>query len=412
MSHYVKPDSILEEEAYKRATSVYLVDRTVPMLPEKLSNNLCSLRPNEDKLCFSAVFNIDNNGHVGKEWFGRAIIHSDRRFTYEEAQEVLDNEEGQFVDELLVLNSISKKLKEKRFSEGAISFESVEFFFKLDEDGKPLGMVPKVRKDAHKLIEEFMLLANRKVATFIYNKKKNNEPPTMVYRTHDLPDPEKLLTFSNFAKRFGYKVSTNINSLADSLNHLSGLLEGKAEQNILESQAIRTMAKAKYTTEPLGHYGLAFKHYTHFTSPIRRYPDVMAHRLLQHYLDGGKSADQAEFEERCKLSSEMEKRATDAERASIKYKQVEFMQQHLNEKMEGIISGVTEWGIYVELQETRCEGMISLSSMDDDFYTYDEANIQVVGKRHNMTYTIGDAVTVKVKSTNLDKRTIDLKMLV
>ncbi len=413
VTHYVKPNTILEEEAFARATSVYLVDRTVPMLPEKLSNNLCSLRPHEDKLCFSAIFELDDSAHVHKKWFGRTIIHSDRRFTYEEAQEAIETQQGDFATEINELNRLALKLQEQRFQNGAISFESVEFYFDLEEDGTPLGMKPKVRKEAHKLIEEFMLLANREVATFVYNQRKNKEtpPPTMVYRTHDTPDPAKLETFAQFAKRLGYEVSTNPSQVAASLNALNAAVEGKPEQNLLESQAIRTMAKAKYTTEPLGHYGLAFAHYTHFTSPIRRYPDMMAHRLLQHYLDGGSSPERAEFEDKCKHSSEMERRAVEAERASIRYKQVEFMQKYLGDEMDGFVSGTTEWGMYVEIEETRCEGMIRLATIPGDYYYFDEENLQIVGRRSGITYTLGDHVRVTIASTNLDKRTIDLLLV-
>ncbi|MEN7550263.1 ribonuclease R [Rapidithrix thailandica] len=411
VTHYVKPNTELEMEAYNRATSVYLVDRTVPMLPEKLSNQLCSLRPHEDKLTFSAVFVLDEYAQVQSEWFGRTVIHSDRRFTYEEAQEAIETGEGDFTTEINTLNELAKKLQKERFAHGAISFESVELVFHLDETGSPLGLFPKVRKDAHKLIEEFMLLANKKVAEFVFRQKEKGKPKTMVYRTHDNPDPEKVANFSNFAKRFGYELNLNETNLASSLNQLAKELEGKPEQNIIESQAIRAMAKAVYTTQPLGHYGLGFKHYSHFTSPIRRYPDMMAHRLLQQYLDGGNAADKAEFEERCKHSSERERRAVEAERASIKFKQVEFMQNYIDEEMEGIVSGVTEWGIYVELNTTKCEGMVRLSSMQDDFYYYDEENKQVIGKKYKQTYAIGDPVKILVKNTNIAKRTIDFEML-
>lgn len=409
VSHYVKPDSILEREAFNRATSVYLVDRTIPMLPERLSNNLCSLRPNEDKLTFSAIFELDENANVKNQWFGRTIIHSNRRFTYEEAQERIETQAGDFAEEILILNGLAKKLRDDRFKKGAINFETVEVKFKLDENGKPLGVFPKVRKDAHKLIEEFMLLANKKVAEFIYKMKKGKDKNTFVYRTHDYPDPDKLNTFAIFAQKFGHKLKTEDEQVSKSLNQLIDDIEGKPEQNVLSSLAIRTMAKAKYTTEPKGHFGLAFDHYTHFTSPIRRYPDVMVHRLLQHYLDGGSSVDKDHYEEKCVHSSEMEKRAADAERASIKYKQVEFMQSVEDKVFDGIVSGVTEWGVYVEIIETKCEGMVRMVDMDDDYYEYDEKNFRVIGKRTKKIISLGDQVKVTVKKTDIDRRTIDLE---
>lgn len=411
VTHYVQPNTLLETEAQKRATSVYLVDRTVPMLPERLSNGLCSLKPNVDRCAFSAVFNMDETGKVHKQWFGRTVIHSDRRFTYEEAQERIETKEGDYQEEINQLNELAKLMRDDRFNNGAISFESVELRFELDEDGKPVKLVPRIRKDAHKLVEEFMLLANKRVAEYVFRKKEDKKPMTMVYRTHDTPDPEKIASFTSFAKRFGYDLNMEENKIASSLNALTEKLEGKPEQNIIEQQAIRTMAKAKYTTEPEGHYGLGFKHYTHFTSPIRRYPDMMAHRLLQRYLDKEKSADEREFEDLCMHSSQMEKRAADAERASIKYKQVEFMQDYLGSEMEGVISGVTEWGIYVELNDTKCEGMVRLSSMEDDRYVYDDEEMAVIGQRFKVKYRIGDMVKVLVRSTNIEKRSIDFEML-
>jgi ribonuclease R len=409
VSHYVVPNTILDEEAFNRATSVYLVDRTIPMLPERLSNGLCSLRPKEDKLTFSAIFEIDEEANVISEWFGRTVIHSDRRFSYEEAQERIENQSGDFAEEILTLNALAKKLKEYRFRKGAINFETVEVKFKLDENGKPLGVYPKVRKDAHKLIEEFMLLANKKVAEFVYGMKKGKVKNTFVYRTHDHPDPEKLNTFAIFAQKFGHKVQMEEEKVSRSLNQLIEDIEGKPEQNVLSSLAIRTMAKAKYTTEAKGHFGLAFDHYSHFTSPIRRYPDVMAHRLLQHYLDGGASAEKDRYEERCIHSSDMEKRAADAERASIKYKQVEFMQSVEDKVFDGIVSGVTEWGVYVEIVETKCEGMVRMADIEDDFYEYDEKNFRIIGRRNKRIITLGDKVQVTVKKTDIDRRTIDLE---
>lgn len=408
VTHYIQPNSILDQEAFDRATSVYLVDRTVPMLPERLSNELCSLRPKEDKLTFAAVFEMDEKGKIKKEWFGRTIIHSDVRFSYEEAQLILEKGQGVLADELRILNDIAKKLRKERFSKGAVNFETTEVKFKLDPKGKPLAVIPKVRKDAHKLIEEFMLLANKQVATFVYNYKKAKEKNTFVYRIHDFPDPEKVKDFSIFARQFGHKMNIDENSISSSLNKLMNEIEGKPEQNILEQLAIRTMAKAKYSTDVKGHFGLAFSHYTHFTSPIRRYPDMMVHRMLQHYLDDGKHLNKAEYEEKCVHSSEREKRAADAERASIKYKQVEFMAAAEKKAFEGLISGVTEWGIYVEIIETKCEGMIRLSDMSDDFYEFDEKNYRLIGRRKRKVFTLGDKVNVRVKKTDIDKRLIDL----
>ncbi len=408
VTHYIAPNSILDQEAFDRATSVYLVDRTVPMLPERLSNELCSLRPREDKLTFAAVFEMDEKGKIKKEWFGRTIIHSDVRFSYEEAQVGLETGQGDLAEELRILNDIAKKLRKERFNKGAVNFETTEVKFKLDEKGKPLAVIPKVRKDAHKLIEEFMLLANKQVATFVYNYKKAKEKNTFVYRIHDFPDPEKVKDFSVFARQFGHKMNIDENSISSSLNKLMTEIEGKPEQNILEQLAIRTMAKAKYSTDVKGHFGLAFNHYTHFTSPIRRYPDMMVHRMLQHYLDDGKHLNKNEYEDKCEHSSEREKRAADAERASIKYKQVEFMASAEKKVYEGLISGVTEWGIYVEIIETKCEGMIRMSDMTDDFYEFDEKNYRLVGRRKRKVYTLGDKINVLVKKTDIDKRLIDL----
>ncbi|OEK05812.1 ribonuclease R [Roseivirga misakiensis] len=408
VTHYVQPETSLEKEAVERATSVYLVDRTIPMLPERLSNGLCSLRPEEEKLTFSAVFELDDAGEIQKEWFGRTIIYSDRRFAYEDAQERLENQEGDYFEEITALDVLAKKLRKKRFSNGAVNFETVEVKFKLDEKGTPLGVIPKERKDAHMLIEEFMLLANKRVAEFIYNKFKQANPLTFVYRSHDNPDPEKLDTFSNFARRFGHQMDFDKKGVSKSLNGLIENIEGTPEQNVLQQLAIRTMAKAKYTTEPKGHFGLAFPHYTHFTSPIRRYPDMMVHRLLQHYLDGGKSVDKEAYEELCVHASEREKRAADAERASIKYKQVEFMSLVEQKAFAGIVSGVTEWGVYVEITETKCEGMVRIADLDDDFYEYDEQNYRVIGRRNKRMISLGDEVFVRVKATDIDRRTIDL----
>lgn len=405
VSHYVTPGTEIDKEGYSRATSIYLVDRTIPMLPEQLSNNLCSLRPEEEKLTFSAVFEIDDKGKVHKEWFGRTVIRSDRRFTYEEAQEVIDSGEGDFAKEIIKLNALAKILKQERFEKGAINFETVEVKFKLDENGKPLDVIQKVRKDAHKLIEEFMLMANRSVATFICKKDKS----PFVYRTHDRPDQERLENFALFAGRFGHKININSN-VSHVMNELMKNIEGKPEQNVLESLAIRSMAKAKYTTEREGHFGLAFEHYTHFTSPIRRYPDVMVHRLLQHYLDKGPQLKVEEYEEKCIHSSEMEKRAAEAERASIKYKQVEFMKGKEDIPYDGIVTGITEWGVFVEIVETKCEGMVRLSDMEG-FYEFDEKNYRLIGSGNKNMITLGDQVKVVVKLADIDRRIIDLEFV-
>jgi ribonuclease R len=408
VTHYVKPQTALEKEAYNRATSVYLVDRTIPMLPERLSNGLCSLRPHEDKLTFACVFEMDQEANVLKHWIGRTVIHSDRRYAYEEAQENIDLQAGDFYQELTLLNVLAKKIRKKRFDQGAVNFETVEVKFDLDEAGKPLGLKVKERKDIHKLIEEFMLLANKYVAEFIYNK--NSGKDTFVYRIHDSPDLEKLETFSGFARRFGHEMSiTSEKKISLVLNKLMDEIQGKPEQNVLEQLAIRSMAKAKYTTDPKGHFGLAFAHYTHFTSPIRRYPDMMVHRLLHHYLEGGKSTDARDWEEKCVHSSEREKRAADAERASIKYKQVEFMALAEQKDYEGIVAGVTEWGVYVEITETKCEGMIRLQDMDDDYYDFDQKNMRLIGSKTKKMITLGDKVKVRVVKTDIDRRTIDLQ---
>lgn len=408
VTHYVRPGNDLDADAFDRATSVYLVDRTVPMLPERLSNELCSLRPHEDKLTFAAVFEMDAKGKIHNEWFGRTIIHSDHRFSYEQAQEVIETGQGTFAEEIKILNSLHLILRKERFRKGAVNFETTEVKFKLDKDGKPLMVVPKVRKEAHKLIEEFMLLANRAVATFIFKMKKGEEKNTFVYRTHDYPNPEKVADFAVFAKQFGHNLQIDDATVSRSLNKLMDEIEGKPEQNVLQSLAVRAMAKAKYTTEAKQHFGLAFDHYTHFTSPIRRYPDMMVHRLLQHYLDGGKSVNKKEFEEKCIHSSEREKRAADAERASIKYKQVEFMSLAEQKPYDGIITGVTEFGIFVEIVETKCEGMVRMADMKDDFYEFDEKNYRAIGRRRKKVYRLGDKVVVLIKKTDVDRRLIDL----
>ncbi|MET1056228.1 MAG: ribonuclease R [Pedobacter sp.] len=412
VSHYVQPKSWLDKEAYSRATSVYLVDRVIPMLPERLSNGVCSLRPHEDKLCFAAVFELDDAANIINEWFGRTAIHSDRRFSYEEAQEVIENKTGDYATELTKLNELAYILRDRKFKNGAISFESTEVKFQLDEKGKPVGVYVKERKDAHKLIEDFMLLANKKVAEFVAKKGKGKQKYTFVYRSHDSPNLENLGNFALFAARFGYKINMKSDKdIAKSLNFLMEDVEGKKEQNVLTQLAIRSMAKAVYTTKKTSHYGLAFDHYTHFTSPIRRYPDVMVHRLLAAYLNGERSASEDEYETASSHSSAMEKRAADAERASIKYKQVEYLEENVGKLFMGIISGVTEWGMYVELIENKCEGMIRLKDIADDFYVLDEKNYCIVGQRKKKKYQLGDEVKVKVKKVDLSKRQIDFSLV-
>ena len=413
VSHYIIPDSALDKEALDRATSVYLVDRVIPMLPERLSNGLCSLRPKEDKLCFAAVFELDGEAHIINEWFGKTIINSDRRFTYEEVQEVIESKAGDFKNEIASLNTLAYKLRERKFRNGAISFETTEVKFKLDEQGKPIGVYVKERKDAHKLIEDFMLLANRKVAEYVSKMGKGKNKYTFVYRVHDSPKPEALANFAQFAARFGYKINTKSDKeTAKSLNFLMEDVEGKKEQNVLTHLAIRSMAKAIYTTKGSSHYGLAFDHYTHFTSPIRRYPDVMVHRLLFHYLNGGQSANAEHYEKLCQHSSQMEKKAADAERASIKYKQAEYLKDQVGSVYSGVISGVTEWGMYVEIIENKCEGMIRLRDISDDFYTLDEKNYAIIGQRKKKVYQLGDEVKIRVKSVDLTKKQIDFSLVV
>lgn len=412
VSHYVTPNSALDKEAYGRATSVYLVDRVIPMLPERLSNGVCSLRPHEDKLCFAAVFELDDKANIITEWFGRTVIHSNRRFSYEEAQEVIETKTGDHAEEILKLNELAYILRDKKFKNGAISFESTEVKFKLDESGKPIGVFVKERKDAHKLIEDYMLLANKKVAEFIAKKGKGKQKYTFIYRSHDSPNLENLGNFALFAARFGYKINMKSDKdIAKSLNYLMEDVEGKKEQNVLTQLAIRSMAKAVYTTKKTSHYGLAFDHYTHFTSPIRRYPDVMVHRLLAAYLNNEKSANAEEYEVAASHSSSMEKRAADAERASIKYKQAEYLEENIGNTFLGIISGVTEWGMYVELVENKCEGMIRLRDLSDDFYVLDEKNYCIIGQRKKKTYQLGDEVQVKVKKVDLSKRQIDFSLI-
>ncbi|HEY1025880.1 MAG TPA: ribonuclease R [Sphingobacteriaceae bacterium] len=412
VSHYVRPDTPLDQEAYERGTSVYLVDRVIPMLPERLSNGVCSLRPREEKLCFAAVFELDQRANVVDQWFGKTVIYSDYRFTYEEAQELIENKSGEFSTEINLLNDLAYKLRERKFKEGAISFETTEVKFKLDDQGKPVGVYVKERKDAHKLIEDFMLLANRKVAEFIAKKGKGKKKLTYVYRVHDAPNEQSLVSFSQFAAKFGYKINTKTDrEIARSLNLLMEDVEGKKEQNVLTQLAIRSMAKAVYTTKKTSHYGLGFDYYTHFTSPIRRYPDVMAHRLLEHYLKGGPSANAEAYEKMCLQSSQMEKKAADAERASVKYKQAEYLENNIGTEYNGIISGVTEWGMYVEIIENKCEGMVRLRDIADDFYVLDEKNYCIIGQRKKKVYQLGDEVKIMVKKVDLAKRQIDFTLI-
>ncbi|SNR52105.1 ribonuclease R [Lutibacter flavus] len=431
VSHYVKENTIIEDEAYDRATSVYLVDRVVPMLPEVLSNGVCSLRPNEEKLTFSAVFEMNEKGHVLNEWFGRTVTYSDKRFAYEEAQEIIETKgniiskevsitgesyrvQPEIVDAILQLDELAKKLRKKRLQQGAITFDRVEVKFNLNEKAEPIGVFFKESKDANKLIEEFMLLANRKVAEFIGSKKGVPSKNTFIYRVHDEPDLEKLAKLQTIVSKFGYKnvIDTkDKKTTSSSLNQLLTDVHGTGEANMIETLAVRTMSKAVYTTDNIGHYGLAFDYYSHFTSPIRRYPDVMTHRLLQHYLEGGKSPKAEAYEEKCVHASNQEYLASKAERDSIKYMQVKYMEDHKDQEFEGVISGVTEWGIYVEIIENKCEGMVRIRDIKDDYYLYDENQYALVGQSTKNLYQLGDHVLIKVKNTDLERKHLDFTLL-
>jgi ribonuclease R len=419
VTYYVKQGSVIDKEAAQRATSIYLVDRTIPMLPEILSNDLCSLRPKEDKLCFSIIFEMTDNAELKNYRIKRTVIHSNQRFTYEEAQEILEkfsgfqSPESDMEKALHTLDRLAKILRKQRFAVGAINFDRVEMKFDIDKDGKPLSIYFKEEKDANKLIEEFMLLANKSVAEFIGKVPRDKRAKTFVYRIHDVPNSEKMENLVNFIHRFGYKIKSKgeNHEISKSINSLLDEIQGKKEQNLIETVALRAMAKAIYSTTNIGHYGLAFKYYTHFTSPIRRYPDMMVHRLLDKYLNGGRSVSEQKTEEACKHCSNMENIATQAERTSIKYKQVEFMSNKIGMVFNGVISNVTEWGLYIELTENMCEGMVSVRDLNDDFYEFDEKNYRLIGKRKKQQYCLGDPLKVKVIRANLEKRQLDFVLV-
>lgn len=413
VTHYVKPGTLLDKEALDRGTSVYLVDRTVPMLPEKLSNRLCSLRPNEEKLCFSAVFEMDEKARVHKKWFGRTVIKSDYRFSYEEAQEVIENSKGPLLNEILKLHELARELREERFRRGAISFERPEMKVEVDKEGKPINIVQKISKDSNWLIEEFMLLANREVATLIGQKEGGKKGKTFVYRIHEEPNLDKIETFRSFINHLGYTMrpTKSPRELSGEINNLLAKAKGKPEEGAIEIMALRSMARARYSTDNMGHYGLAFDYYTHFTSPIRRYPDMMVHRMLAHYLDKGKSLDKTSYEDKCKHSSEREQLATEAERASIKYKMVEFMQDKIGNIYEGTISGITEWGMYVELDGNKVEGMVALRDIKEDYFIFEEESFSLTGKRSGQKFVLGFPVKVKVVKANLEQKQLDYALV-
>lgn len=412
VTHYVREGDIIDQEAESRATSVYLVDRTIPMLPEKLSNNLCSLRPKEDKLCFSVIVDLDHDGYVRHSRVVRTVINSDRRFTYEEAQAIIEGGDGDYKMEVLKLNELARIIRQRRFDDGAIAFDKHEVGFELDEKGKPIGVFFKYAKESNQLIEEFMLMANRTVAESIGAVAGKEKAKTFVYRIHDKPNVEKMENLSEFIRRFGYLLKTDGSNItvAQSLNKLLAEVSGKPEETLISTIAVRAMAKAVYSTQNIGHYGLAFDYYSHFTAPIRRYPDIMTHRLLALYAEGAKSASAREYEAKCEHSSDMEQLAATAERASIKYKQVEFMSDKLGMEFEAVISGITEWGIYAEINENKCEGMIPIRDLDDDFYEFDEKNYCLRGRRNKKTYQLGDALMVKVARANLERKQLDFAL--
>lgn len=409
VTHYVTPGTLLDKEASSRATSVYLVDRVVPMLPEHLSNGICSLRPDEDKLAFSCIFEINDRAEVKDYKIARTVIRSNRRFTYEDAQQIIETGKGDYAREIVELDRLAKILRKERFAHGSVEFDRPEVKFDIDADGRPVNVFFKEMKDSNKLVEEFMLLANKTVAKAIGNPGKNRKAKAFVYRVHDAPDAERLHELASTASTFGYKLRTTgtPEQINQSINKMLADVKGRAEENFLSTLAVRSMAKAIYSTDNIGHYGLGFEYYTHFTSPIRRYPDMMVHRLLDKYLNGGRSVNVAKLADECKHSSEMEKLASDAERASIKYKQVEYMSERLGEVYDGVITGVTEWGLYVELEENLCEGLIPVRELADDFYDLDERNYCLVGRRHNRRYRLGDKVRVKVARTDLAKKQLD-----
>ena len=414
VSHYVTEGSIIDKEAFKRATSIYLVDRTIPMLPEHLCNFLCSLRPNEEKLTYSVVFTMNEKAEVKKYEITRGVIKSDRRFSYEEAQEIIEKGEGEYSEEIKTLNMLAQKMRAKRFQSGAIDFQQAQVHFRLDEKGKPLSVYFSESNESHQLIEEFMLLANRTVAERIGRKTPGNTPKTFVYRIHDQPNPEKLSMLSKFVTKLGYKMKSTQgrSTSANALNSLLKEVHGSKEQNVIEQISLRTMQKARYSTGNIGHYGLAFTYYTHFTSPIRRYPDLLVHRLLTRYLtQGARTVSQSKYEDLCEHCSAQEQVAANAERASIKYKQVEFMSEHIGEEFDAVISGVTEWGFYAEINDNKCEGMIPMRTLEDDYYEFDDANYCIIGRRHKRKFTIGDAVRIRIVRANLDRKQLDFELV-